>query len=97
MKEHTLHYLKEYLQENKYSLKSKAKSTQYKIRDIEYIQILMILFDDERFKTEDIGIDSLADDIVEDYEMVICMTVEFDFTKVNVKRSKSGCVLKIDR
>lgn len=41
--------LKEYLTNNKYLLNTKANTMSYKISNKEYIQILQIIFEDERY------------------------------------------------
>lgn len=94
MTEQTTEQLKEYLTNNKYLLNTKANTMSYKISHKEYIQILQIIFEDERYDEEAEAID---EETCEDYQHIVGMNIEIGFTKINIKKSKTCYSLKIDR
>ena len=94
MAEQIINNLKNFLKESKYLLNSKAKQMQYKISCAEYTKILQIIFNDPELELEE---EDIAVEIIEKYEKIINIAIEFDFTKIAIKKSKSNYTLKIDR
>ena len=94
MTEQIINNLKNFLKESKYLLNTKAKQMQYKISCAEYTKMLQIIFDDPEFEIEE---EDIAVEIIEKYEKIINIAIEFDFTKIAIKKSKSNYTLKIDR
>ena len=94
MTEQIINNLKNFLKESKYLLNTKAKQMQYKISCAEYTKMLQIIFDDPEFELEE---EDIAVEIIEKYEKIINIAIEFDFTKIAIKKSKSNYTLKIDR
>jgi hypothetical protein len=96
MTEQVINNLKNFLKESKYLLNTKAKQMQYKISCAEYTKMLQIIFDDPEFEISDFEGD-IDDETIEKYEKIANITIEFDFTKIAIKKSKSNYTLKIDR
>ena len=94
MTEQIINNLKNFLKESKYLLNTKAKQMQYKISCAEYTKMLQIIFDDPEFELEE---EDIAVEIIEKYEKIVNIAIEFDFTKIAIKKSKSNYTLKIDR
>ena len=94
MTEQIINNLKNFLKESKYLLNTKAKQMQYKISCAEYIKMLQIIFNDPELELEE---EDIAVEIIEKYEKIINIAIEFDFTKIAIKKSKSNYTLKIDR
>ena len=94
MTEQIINNLKNFLKESKYLLNTKAKQMQYKISCAEYIKMLQIIFNDPELELEE---EDIAVEIIEKYEKIVNIAIEFDFTKIAIKKSKSNYTLKIDR
>jgi len=94
MTEQIINNLKNFLKESKYLLNTKAKQMQYKISCAEYTKMLQIIFDDPELELEE---EDIAVEIIEKYEKIVNIAIEFDFTKIAIKKSKSNYTLKIDR
>ena len=94
MTEQIINNLKNFLKESKYLLNTKAKQMQYKISYAEYIKMLQIIFNDPELELEE---EDIAVEIIEKYEKIVNIAIEFDFTKIAIKKSKSNYTLKIDR
>ena len=94
MTEQIINNLKNFLKESKYLLNTKAKQMQYKISCNEYIKMLQIIFDDPELELEE---EDIAVETIEKYEKIVNITIEFDFTKISIKKSKNNYELKINR
>lgn len=94
MTEQIINNLKNFLKESKYLLNTKAKQMQYKISCAEYIKMLQIIFNDPELELEE---EDIAVETIEKYEKIVNITIEFDFTKISIKKSKNNYELKINR
>ena len=94
MTEQIINNLKNFLKESKYLLNTKAKQMQYKISCAEYTKMLQIIFDDPELELEE---EDIAVETIEKYEKIVNITIEFDFTKISIKKSKNNYELKINR